>query len=60
MCKYTISMNVENTILKYIGKLNCDICGKDVADDIVGVTCCNKIYHRSCSLNWFRRNSRSK
>ena len=44
-------MNVENTILKYIGELNCDICGKDVIDDMVGVTCCNKIYHRSCIMN---------
>ena len=43
-------MNVENIILKYYNVV-CGICGNHIEDSAVGVTCCNTLYHRSCTNN---------
>jgi hypothetical protein len=44
-------MNVDNIILKYIDNLSCDICNTALQENIVGVSCCDKVYHRSCIQN---------
>jgi hypothetical protein len=37
-----------DVVLNYIDNATCDICLFDIKDDIVGVTCCNSLFHGKC------------
>ena len=41
-------MNVEHAVLNVTDNIICDICILPVKYDIVGVTCCNSVFHGEC------------